>query len=217
MSRQSKQRNRMYDQEYLGLYPVVDSAVWVKNLLEVGVRFVQLRIKDPTDPNLENEIMMSIAYGRAYGAAVFINDYWQLAIKHRAYGVHLGQQDIATANSELIHLAGLQLGISTHSDEEVAIALSHSPDYIAYGPIFPTKSKDMPYTPRGLINLESVCECVNCPVIAIGGITLEVIPAVLEAGASGVAMISAITQATDPLSMARQMLQCIDEFNAHVH
>lgn len=72
----------------LGLYPVVDSVAWIERLLEAGVRTLQLRIKDQRDSDVENDVIAAIALGRRYHARLFINDYWQLAIKHQAYGVH---------------------------------------------------------------------------------------------------------------------------------
>ncbi len=76
----------------LGLYPVVDSVAWIERLLEAGVRTIQLRIKDKRDEEVESDVIAAIALGRRYDARLFINDYWRLAIKHNAYGVHLGQK-----------------------------------------------------------------------------------------------------------------------------
>lgn len=97
----------------------MDSADWVEKCLALGVDTVQLRIKDPEQANLEAEIQTAIALGQKYDAKVFINDYWQLAIKHGAYGIHLGQEDIDKANLVAIQEAGLRLGISTHGFYEM--------------------------------------------------------------------------------------------------
>ena len=78
----------------LGLYPVVDSVTWIERLLAAGVRTLQLRIKDKRDSEVEEHVVAAIALGRKYHARLFINDYWRLAIKHQAYGVHLGQEDL---------------------------------------------------------------------------------------------------------------------------
>ena len=72
----------------LGLYPVVDSVEWIARLLEAGVRTIQLRIKDKSDETVEADIAAAIELGKRYEARLFINDYWQLAIKHHAYGIH---------------------------------------------------------------------------------------------------------------------------------
>lgn len=106
----------------LGLYPVVDSVEWIARLLEAGVTTIQLRIKDLPDEQVEEDIAAAIALGRRYQARLFINDYWRLAIKHGAYGVHLGQEDLDTTDLAAIHRAGLRLGVSTHDDAELARA-----------------------------------------------------------------------------------------------
>ncbi|MFN6886558.1 thiamine phosphate synthase, partial [Proteus mirabilis] len=85
-----------------------------------------------------------------YNARLFINDYWQLAIKHHAYGVHLGQEDLDIADLDAIKQSGLCLGISTHNDTELQRAKRLLPSYIALGHIFPTTTKDMPSKPQGL-------------------------------------------------------------------
>ena len=128
----------------LGLYPVVDSVVWIERLLKAGVRTLQLRIKDKRDSDVEDDVIAAIALGRQYHARLFINDYWQLAIKHQAYGVHLGQEDLETTDLSAIRNAGLRLGVSTHDDMEIDVALAARPSYIALGHVFPTQTKQMP-------------------------------------------------------------------------
>ena len=128
----------------LGLYPVVDSVEWVTRLLDAGVRTLQLRIKDKTEAEAEADVAAAIALGQRYHARLFINDYWRLAIKHQAYGVHLGQEDLQTADPDAIRRAGLRLGVSTHDDMEIDVALAVRPSYIALGHVFPTQTKQMP-------------------------------------------------------------------------
>lgn len=132
----------------LGLYPVVDSVAWIERLLEVGVRTIQLRIKDKRNEEVEADVIAAIALGRRYDARLFINDYWRLAIKHRAYGVHLGQEDLETTDLKAIQAAGLRLGVSTHDDMEIDVALAAKPSYIALGHVFPTQTKQMPSAPQ---------------------------------------------------------------------
>ena len=105
--------------------------------------------RDLPDGQVEEDIAAAIALGRRYQARLFINDYWRLAIKHGAYGVHLGQEDLDTTDLAAIHRAGLRLGVSTHDDAELARALAVKPSYIALGHIFPTQTKDMPSAPQG--------------------------------------------------------------------
>lgn len=182
----------------LGLYPVVDSVEWIARLLEVGVRTIQLRIKDREAAAVEPSIIESIALGKRYNARLFINDYWQLAVKHRAYGVHLGQEDLDVANLNAIREAGLRLGVSTHDDRELDRALAIRPSYIALGHIFPTETKAMPSAPQGLTELQRhLARLKGISTVAIGGISLARAPAVLATGVGSIAVVSAITQAPD--------------------
>ncbi|QHM72800.1 thiamine phosphate synthase [Mixta intestinalis] len=182
----------------LGLYPVVDSLEWIARLLDAGVRTIQLRIKDRPAAEVEPVIEQAIALGRQYQARLFINDYWQLAIKHGAWGVHLGQEDLDVADLDAIRRAGLRLGLSTHDDSEIDRALTARPSYIALGHVFPTQTKEMPSAPQGLEELRKhVARLGNIPTVAIGGISLERAPAVLACGVGSIAVVSAITQADD--------------------
>lgn len=182
----------------LGLYPVVDSVEWIARLLEAGVRTLQLRIKDKRDEEVEADVIAAIALGRRYHARLFINDYWRLAVKHQAYGVHLGQEDLETTDLNAIRDAGLRLGVSTHDDMEIDVALAARPSYIALGHVFPTQTKQMPSAPQGLTQLAAhVKRLADYPTVAIGGISLERAPAVLETGVGSIAVVSAITQAAD--------------------
>ena len=182
----------------LGLYPVVDSVEWIARLLEVGVRTLQLRIKDREEEAVEPAVIESIALRKRYHARLFINDYWQLAIKHRAYGVHLGQEDLDVANLNAIREAGLRLGVSTHDDHELDRALAIRPSYIALGHIFPTETKAMPSAPQGLTELQRhIARLKGVSTVAIGGISLARAPAVLATGVGSIAVVSALTQAPD--------------------
>ncbi|OKP02801.1 thiamine phosphate synthase [Xenorhabdus eapokensis] len=195
----------------LGLYPVVDSLMWIERLLEAGVRTLQLRIKDRSEEQAEKGIQSAIALGRQYNARLFINDYWRLAIKHQAYGVHLGQEDLDTADLNAIQQAGLRLGISTHDQQELARAKSLCPSYIALGHIFPTTTKEMPSSPQGLAALKHQVESTpEYPTVAIGGISLERIPDVVATGVGGVALVSAITKAKDWRQATARLLHLVE-------
>lgn len=199
----------------LGLYPIVDRADWLETLLPLGVTTIQLRIKDLSDRCLEDEISRAVQIARRYSCRLFINDHWQLAIKHRAYGVHLGQEDLIATQSDAsnpiqqLRSAGLRLGISTHCHYEVARAHSFKPSYIAYGPVFATSSKDMPWVPQGLTGLDYWQNLLAYPLVAIGGINLERAQAIHALGVSGIAMISEITQADSPLEKTRALLAAL--------
>ena len=192
----------------LGLYPVVDSVAWIERLLAAGVKTIQLRIKDKQDDEVEADVITAIALGRRYDARLFINDYWRLAIKHQAYGVHLGQEDLETTDIEAIRAAGLRLGVSTHDDMEIDVALAARPSYIALGHVFPTQTKQMPSAPQGLEQLaRHIDRLGDYPTVAIGGISLERAPAVLATGVGSIAVVSAITQADDWQAATTQLLQ----------
>ncbi|EOV8148311.1 thiamine phosphate synthase [Cronobacter dublinensis] len=192
----------------LGLYPVVDSVEWIARLLEAGVRTLQLRIKDKTDADVEADVRAAINLGKRYHARLFINDYWRLAIKHQAYGVHLGQEDLQTADLNAIRAAGLRLGVSTHDNMEIDVALAVRPSYIALGHVFPTQTKQMPSAPQGLAQLAAhVQRLGDYPTVAIGGISLARAPAVLETGVGSIAVVSAITQAADWRAATQQLLE----------
>ena len=186
----------------IGFYPVVHDAAWVQRLLGWGVRTVQLRFKAAghTPAGIEREVRAAVAAGRAVpGAQVFINDHWQLALAAGAYGVHLGQEDLDTADLDALRKAGIRLGLSTHTPAELARAKAAQPSYLAIGPIYPTTLKVMPYEPVGLERLKAwASQAAPYPVVAIGGISLERMPGVLACGVDGVAVVSAVTLAENP-------------------
>ncbi|VAY02489.1 Thiamine-phosphate synthase [Arsenophonus endosymbiont of Aleurodicus dispersus] len=195
----------------LGLYPVVDTVEWIRRLLDAGVTTIQLRIKNRLASNLEEDINQAIMLGKQYQARLFINDYWKLAIKHDAYGVHLGQEDIHFADLNLIQKAGLRLGISTHNQEELTKAKQLRPSYIALGHIFPTTTKLMYSSAQGLVNLKQQVNTISdYSNIAIGGISLARVPAVLATGVGGIAMVSAITKSTNWNKVVAHLLHLIE-------
>ena len=192
----------------LGLYPVVDRASWLERLLSLGVTTIQLRVKDLTGDALEQEVIAAVKIAKEHSVRLFINDYWQLAIKHHAYGVHLGQEDLADADLKAISQAGLRLGLSTHCYYEVARAHAIKPSYLACGPVYHTDSKDMPWIPHGIENLMKWKRLLpDYPWVAIGGINLERFPQVVQTQVSGIAMISAITQAEEPEVVTTEMIE----------
>ncbi|MDF7666860.1 thiamine phosphate synthase [Orbaceae bacterium ESL0727] len=197
----------------LGLYPVVDSVAWLAKLLPLGIKTIQLRIKNRQPAKVEADIMQAILLGKQYQARLFINDYWQLAIKHHAYGVHLGQEDIQTADLSAIAEAKLRLGISTHCDREIDNILAIHPSYIALGHIFPTQTKQMPSKPQGLIALaEQVKKLQQIPTVAIGGISIDRAEAVLKTGVGSIAVVSAITKAVDWRQATLQLQKLVSQY-----
>lgn len=199
----------------LGLYPIVETAEWIARLAPLGVTTFQLRIKDKPQDHIEREIIKAVEFANTYQIRLFINDYWQLGIKHKAYGIHLGQEDLDSANCEAIAAAGLRLGVSTHCQEEVERALTIRPSYFAYGPVYPTTSKDMKFSPQGLERLVYWRHQIDYPLVAIGGIDVSRMSEVLACGVDGVALISAITKDDDPEAVTKQLLKEIEQYHEH--
>jgi len=215
--------------EKLGLYPVIDSLYWLERLLPLGLKIIQLRVKNLAQDKLEQVIIAAVALAKNYNTRLFINDYWQLAIKHGAYGVHIGQEDLADADLVQIQQAGLRLGISTHGCYEFLLAQQLQPSYLAIGAIFPTKTKDMTGQIQGIDNLQQLLslrqqspkahtlnsgEDLNerqdksktIPIVAIGGINLKRAPQVLATGVDCIAVVTAITEAKNPEEAVAQLI-----------
>jgi hydroxymethylpyrimidine kinase/phosphomethylpyrimidine kinase/thiamine-phosphate diphosphorylase len=195
----------------LGLYAIVDGADWIERLLAAGARTLQLRIKQGTPEHLSKEVQRSVHAAREAGAQLFINDHWQLALQHGAYGVHLGQEDLATADLDALRTAGLRLGVSTHSFWEVCRAHALRPSYIACGPIHATTTKQMPWSPQGNGNLAYWCRVLREPVVAIAGMDALRSQDAVRCGAAGVAVLRGIVQAADPAQAIRAFQAAISE------
>ncbi|MEZ8064985.1 MULTISPECIES: thiamine phosphate synthase [Vibrio] len=201
----------------LGLYPVVDDAEWIERLLKLGINTIQLRIKNPQQADLEQQVARSIELGREHNAQVFINDYWQLALKYGAFGVHLGQEDIEESNLSQLSLAGIKIGLSTHGYYELLRIVQINPSYIALGHIFPTTTKQMPSKPQGLVRLSLYQQLIDTipyteklvgyPTVAIGGIDQSAAAQVWDCGVSSLAVVRAITLAEDP----KQVVEFFDK------
>ena len=182
-------------------YLVTESVSLIKKLLPVGVKLIQLRIKNMSQPDLRQNIMEAKICCERYGAQLILNDYWELALELGINFVHLGQEDLLKADFNRIRNAGIQYGISTHDRSELEIALKLYPDYIALGPIYPTVLKKMKWHPQGLSKLNRWKQRIrNIPLVAIGGLTVERIPYVLKAGADSLAVVTDIKTASDPIN-----------------
>ncbi|WP_422038975.1 thiamine phosphate synthase [Roseibium sp.] len=189
-------------------YPIVDSSTWVARLVPLGVKLLQLRIKDVEDENrLQQEISAARKVCERHGCQLIVNDYWQLAIDEACDFVHLGQEDLEGADLDAIRRAGLRLGVSTHDGDELETALSADPDYIALGPVFPTSSKSLKWEPQGVAKVTGWKRQVgDLPLVAIGGITLERAVEVLQSGADSIAVISDVTRNPDPEQRTRDWI-----------
>jgi len=192
------------------LYPIVSSLQELKMLSETGCTIFQLRIKEiKSQKKLEEEIFNAIKFAKFKKIKLFINDYWKLAIEMQAYGIHLGQDDITTADLNLIKNKNIKLGLSTHNFFEIAIAHYIKPSYISIGPIFPTKTKVMPYKEQGIERLKYWKSVLDYPIIAIGGINKKNIHLVKETKISGISIISGILNAKDPILETKKIQKLI--------
>lgn len=177
----------------LGLYGLVDNLDWLQRLLELGVDTLQWRVKT-REAGFREATAEAIRRCREAGVPLYINDYWQLALELDAWGVHLGQEDLADADLQALAEAGIALGVSTHTEWEIARARSIQPSYIAFGPVFPPLSKKLKYPPLGVERLRRwVAANSDFPLTTIGGITPDNLAEVLSSGIDSVAIVTALT------------------------
>ena len=189
------------------VYPIVDSADWVQRLAPLGVRLVQLRIKERPEAWVAEQIQRAQACCRRHAMQLIVNDYWRLALAAGCDFVHLGQTDLEGADLKALRRAGVRVGVSTHDEAELERALGLAPDYVALGPIYHTTLKVMPWAPQGLQRIGVWKRRIGAlPLVAIGGVSLERLPEVLAAGADVAAVVSDIVRAADPETRARQWL-----------
>ena len=189
-------------------YPVVPTLSWIERLVPLGVKTIQLRLKDASQEEIKRQISAGLKICAHHDCTFIINDYWQEAIELKADFIHLGQEDLASANLPAIKKSGLKLGLSTHSHEELDIALAAQPDYVALGPIWETKLKKMKWQPQGLERLKDWVQKSPVPVVAIGGITLERAPQTYATGAASIAVVTDIVADAQPERRARDWLKC---------
>jgi len=188
-------------------YLIVDSAGWVERLVPIGVKLVQLRMKDLPEDRLRAEIRRAKTVCAEHGCQLIVNDYWRLAIEGGCDFVHLGQEDLATADVGAIRAAGMKLGLSTHDEAELETALAAKPDYVALGPIWPTILKKMRWAPQGVERLADwKARIAPLPLVAIGGLNPERLPAVFENGADSAAVVTDITLNADPEARTREWI-----------
>lgn len=188
-------------------YLIVDSADWIARLVPLGVKLVQLRVKDRSEADLRHEIRRALAICAEHRCQLIVNDYWQLAIEEGCDFVHLGQEDLETADLAAIRAAGVKLGLSTHDEAELQTALAAQPDYVALGPVYATILKQMKWAPQGLPRLRAWrSEIGDLPLVAIGGLNIDRIDGVFAHGADSAAVVTDITRNADPEQRTRQWL-----------
>ncbi len=194
-------------------YLIVDSADWIERLVPLGVKLVQLRMKNVALAMVRHHIRHARLICARHGCQLIINDYWQVAIEEGCDFIHLGQEDLGDADLKAIRKANLKIGISTHDEIELEAAQSVTPDYIALGPIYPTTLKQMKWAPQGLEKLGLWKRRIGAlPLVAIGGLRVDRLAGVFSHGADIAAVVSDITQNRNP---EQRMQEWLDQ-TAHV-
>jgi thiamine-phosphate pyrophosphorylase len=188
-------------------YPIFDSAEWLQRLLPIGIKLVQLRVKEQPEAEIRKQIRESKRLCAEHGCQLVVNDYWQLAIEEGCNFVHLGQEDLLEADVDAIRAAGLAFGVSTHDQLELGRALSLEPTYIALGPVYPTILKKMKWTQQGLDRVAEWKQKIGAtPLVAIGGMSVERAAGAFAAGADVISAVTDITLNPDPETRVRQWL-----------
>jgi thiamine-phosphate pyrophosphorylase len=199
------------------LYPIVDAAALgerpvgpaVAAVVAGGARLVQLRAKGLTDRLLLSLAAEALAAARAGGAMLVVNDRPDVAIILGADGVHLGQDDLEPRAVRALLPPDALLGVSTHDLDQLRRAAGEPVDYVAVGPVFPTRSKAAPDPVVGLATVRAARALTSRPLVAIGGITEDNARSVAEAGADGLAVISALLSQPDLAAATRRFVAAL--------
>jgi thiamine-phosphate pyrophosphorylase len=179
-----------------------------RKLLDSGARILQLRLKDYPSRDLLTIATAIAVLCRERGALFIVNDRADIARLAGADGVHVGQDDLPLAAARMIVGDNMIVGVSTHSVEQARAAESGGADYIGFGAIYSGGLKNVANA-QGLERLRTVRAAVKLPIVAIGGITEATVPAVLEAGADAVAVITDIVRAPDLAAKVRALLALV--------
>ena len=196
------------------LYPILDTTgdlAALRVLLDAVLRarppWLQLRWKHAPGGPLLALACEVVDRAAVVGCRVIVNDRLDVALASGAAGVHLGQDDLPLAAARRVAGDRLMLGVSTHDVAEARAAEDGGADYVGFGPMFTTTSKADALEPRTLEGLQAVRRAIRIPIVAIGGIGPDAAPAILDAGADAVAMISAIASAPDPAELCARLLK----------
>jgi thiamine-phosphate pyrophosphorylase len=189
-------------------YLIVGQVDWIARLVPLGVKLVQLRIKDTPEDEARAQIRCAKQICDAHDCQLIVNDYWQIAIEEHCDFVHLGQEDMDEADFDAIRAANMRFGLSTHDEAELDRALSFNPAYVALGPVYPTILKKMKWAPQGLERVTRWKEMVgDVPLVGIGGLSVERAPGALAAGADSVAVVTDIQFSDDPEARTREWIK----------
>ncbi|MDC0102619.1 thiamine phosphate synthase [Alphaproteobacteria bacterium] len=180
-------------------YPIFDHPDWLARMLPLGVKLVQMRIKDLPADETRAALQRSKQLCDAAGAIMVVNDFWEMAIDLDCDWIHLGQEDLDDADMVAIRRAGLKVGISTHDEDELDRALAEQPDYVALGPVYPTILKKMKWVEQGLDRVQQWKNYIgDLPLVGIGGMTIDRAAGVYAAGADIVSVVTDITLNENP-------------------
>jgi len=189
-------------------YPIFDDVSWLERLVPEGIKLVQLRIKDKPETEVRAQLLAGKTLCQEHGCQLIVNDYWQLALDTGCDYIHLGQEDLDEADMAAIKSGGLKFGLSTHDEAELQRALSHAPQYVALGPVYPTILKKMKWHQQGLGKVTEWRALVGeTPLVAIGGMSVERAAGAFDAGADCVAAVTDITLHENPEARVREWLQ----------
>ena len=205
-------------EEYMRLYAVTDRA-WVggqtlyqqvESALKGGVTCVQLREKELDEEAFLKEAFELHDLCKKYNVPFFINDNVDIAIRCHAEGIHVGQEDMAVAQVRQRVGDEMMIGVSVHSVEEALEAVRHGADCLGVGAAFSTHTKeDVDVLPEGM--MKAICDAVDIPVVAIGGVNAATMPRLSELNVDGAAVVSAIFAADDIEAATCELSRIIDE------
>lgn len=189
-------------------YLIVGHVGRLELLVPQGVKLVQLRLKDASDAEIRRQIARARDFCAVHGAQLVVNDHWQAALDLRCSFVHLGQEDMDSADFAALNRAGVRYGLSTHDEAELERALALDPAYVALGPVYPTLLKKMKWQPQGLDRVTRwKAMAGTTPLVAIGGLTVDRLPGVFAAGADSAAVVTDIQTADDPEARTRDWIE----------
>ncbi|WP_138465949.1 thiamine phosphate synthase [Poseidonocella sp. HB161398] len=196
-------------------YLIVGDVALLERLVPLGVKLVQLRVKDRSSAELRDQIARARDCCARHGSQLVVNDYWRLAIQLGCNFVHLGQEDMDSADFAALRQAGVRFGLSTHDETELGRALAMDPAYVALGPVYPTLLKKMKWGPQGLDRVSRwKAMAGTTPLVGIGGLTVERLPGLFAAGADSAAVVTDIQQAEDPEARCRAWIAATREMAA---
>ncbi|PYT07675.1 MAG: thiamine phosphate synthase [Acidobacteria bacterium] len=198
------------------IYPITDSLIsglshaeQVEMLAAGGASLIQLREKRASPTEFYRQAIVAMSVARRVGVQIIINDRVDIAMAVKADGVHLGQDDLPPDRARRLLGESRVIGFSTHILEQALAADAAAIDYLAIGPVFQTSTKDNPDAVVGLGTVTEVRRLVSTPLVAIGGITLETVRAVIQAGADSVAVISDLLSAGDITERTRRLIALV--------